>query len=262
MSAFYTAAGGGYAAQALTRGPWDPGLQHAGPPSALLAREARAVSGLADGQFARLSYDILRPVPIATVTPRARVVRPGRRVEQLEATLEHEGETLMRLVAWRIRRDAVELPGGLGEPDPPPPGPDGLPSAGLPFYDGPGYPDAFDWRLISGTVAEAGPAAVWTRLRVPLVEGEAIDALEHLLAMSDAASGVSATLDWRAYSFLNIDYSLHLEREPEGAWVAMDARTRPGPSGMGQCVAILSDTRGRVGVSTQSLLVERRDPPG
>lgn len=261
MSAFYTPAGDAYAAGALTRGPWDAGLQHAGPPSALLAREARRASRLPDGQFARLSFDILRPVPIATLTPRARVVRPGRRVEQLEGTLEHEGEVLVRLVAWRVRREAVELPAGLGEPDPPPPGPDGLGPAAFPFFrhGGEAYPDAFEWRLASGTVEDPGPAAVWSRLRVALVEGEPVEPLEHLLAMSDAASGVSATLDWSAYTFPNLDYGVHLEREPEGTWLAMDARTRPGPLGMAQCVGVLSDRRGRVGLSTQSLLVTHRD---
>lgn len=260
MRAFYAPAEGGYAASGLTRGPWDPGLQHAGPPSALLAREARTASGLPDGQFARLSFDILRPVPIATVTPRARVLRPGRRVELLEATLEHRGETLVRLTAWRMRREAVPLPDGLGEPDPPPPGPSGLGPVRFPFYRGQeeAYPAAFEWRLAAGAVEAPGPAAVWTRLRVPLVEDEPTDPLEHLLAMSDAASGVSATLDWREYTFPNVDYSLHLEREPAGEWVAMDARTWPGPEGMAQCVGILSDARGRVGVSTQSLLVSRR----
>jgi hypothetical protein len=257
----YVAEGDGYRAGGLTRGPWDPGFQHAGPPAALLAREAERASGLAGGQFARLTFDILRPVPIALVTVRARVLRPGRRVEQVEAVLESGGEALMRLTAWRMRREAVELPAGLPAVEPPPPGPEGLPRAEMPFFGGQeGYRDALDWGLASGSVTEPGPAAVWTSLRVPLVEGEAPTPLQRLLVMADAASGVSATLDWTAYTFLNVDFSVHLEREPEGEWIAMDARTRPGPSGMGQCTSVLSDTRGRVGMSTQSLLVTRRDP--
>jgi Acyl-CoA thioesterase C-terminal domain len=35
---FYVPDGDGFIATELTRGPWDPGAQHAGPPSALLGR--------------------------------------------------------------------------------------------------------------------------------------------------------------------------------------------------------------------------------
>ena len=258
-SALYVREGDGYRATQYTRGPWDPRHQHAGPPAALLAREAARVSGLASGQFARLTFDILRPVPIDAVQVDARVIRPGRRVEQVEAAMTAGGETVMRLSAWRMRREAVELPERLRAIAPPPPAPGDSEPTGLPFYpDGIGYADALEWRLVSGTVAEPGPAAVWTRLRTPLVAGEPTQPIEHLLVMSDAASGVSMTLDWRDYTFVNVDYSLHLERAPDGEWMAMDAVTRPGPEGMGQCTAVLSDLTGRLGVSTQSLLVTRR----
>jgi hypothetical protein len=76
--------------------------------------------------------------------------------------------------------------------------------------------------------------------------------------MADAASGVSWTLPWDEYLFPNLDFSVHLERPPEGTWMAMDAVTRPGPLGAGQCTAVLHDERGRVGSSTQTLLVQAR----
>ena len=36
---FYKPDGGRFLSTELTRGPWDPDSQHAGPPAALLARE-------------------------------------------------------------------------------------------------------------------------------------------------------------------------------------------------------------------------------
>src|SRR3954469_25803309 len=94
----------GYQATALTIGPWDPGLQHAGPPAALLAREVERVSGIAGGQTVRLGYDILGPVPVGSVRVRASVVRPGRRIELIEAVLDDGADRpLMRLTAWRMR---------------------------------------------------------------------------------------------------------------------------------------------------------------
>ena len=64
----------GYVATALTIGPWDPGLQHAGPPAALLLREAERASGIDGGQTVRMAYDIFAPVPVGPV---ARARRPS-----------------------------------------------------------------------------------------------------------------------------------------------------------------------------------------
>src|SRR3712207_8497182 len=58
----YVPTADGFTATALTIGPWDPGLQHAGPPAALLARAAERASGIEGGQTVRLAYDIFGPV--------------------------------------------------------------------------------------------------------------------------------------------------------------------------------------------------------
>lgn len=243
-----------FAATELTRGPWSREHQHAGPPSALLARAIERASRLDGGQTGRITMDILRPIPIATLDVHARVLRPGRRVEQLEAELCHEGELLVRATAWRLRR--AESP--AGPPDPAPPRGDAEPVE-LPWWqDDVAYHRAFEWRLVSGTIEAPGPACVWTRQIAELVAGEAPSALERLLAMADAASGVSWALPWDRYRFPNLDYSLHLERPPAGEWMAMDAVTRIGPAGAGQCAAVLHDESGRVGASTQTLLVGER----
>ena len=260
MDALYLPAGdGAFTPTALTRGPWNPGHQHAGPPSALLAHAIEAIAGIDGGQVARIAIDILRPVPLeTTLHAAARVIRGGRRVEQVEATLTDAGGTeCMRARAWRIRSEAVQLPAAAPAPDPPPAGPDGLATAPRPSFwnDEVAYFDGLEWRFVHGDFEQPGPAACWTRLRVPLVAGEAATPLEHLLVMSDAASGISAALDWTRYSFANVDFSVVLERPPATEWLAMDARTVIGDRGAGVCTGTLSDEHGRVGVSTQALFV-------
>ena len=247
---------------ALTRGPWDPGHQHAGPPSALLARAVERAGGIEDGRLVRLGVDILRPVPLEPLRAEARVIRGGRRVEQVEAVLTAaaDGTEVMRARAWRMRAEAVALPAGLDEPDPPPAGPGGFPVAPRPGFwtDEVAYFAALEWRFVSGSFDHPGPAAVWSHLRVPLVAGEAVTPLERLLVMADAASGISAVLDWTRYTFANVDFNVVLERPPAGEWMAMDARTHPGDRGAGTCVGVLSDTRGRIGASTQALFIAAR----
>src|SRR6266540_3384000 len=76
----------------LTRGPWSREHQHAGPPSALLARAIEAAAGIEGGQLTRIALDILRPVPIEPLRVEARMLRPGKRVELLEAVLTLAGD--------------------------------------------------------------------------------------------------------------------------------------------------------------------------
>ncbi|CAN5590561.1 hypothetical protein BH20ACT15_BH20ACT15_07180 [soil metagenome] len=123
-------AGGLFEATELTRGPWDPGAQHAGPPAALIGREIERIGkgriGGPDGHRARVgrvTYEVMRSVPIGPVRVSAEVLRPGRRVEMVGASLtDADGVELMRAQGWRIRTDAVEFdaPPGLSGPPPPP----------------------------------------------------------------------------------------------------------------------------------------------
>src|SRR5947209_18218182 len=54
---------GRFVASELARGPWDADAQHGGAPAALLMREFERIPA-ADGlQIARVTYELLRPVP-------------------------------------------------------------------------------------------------------------------------------------------------------------------------------------------------------
>jgi hypothetical protein len=79
-----------------------------------------------------------------------------------------------------------------------------------------------------------------------------------VLVAADAGNGVSATLDYRAYVFINTELTVHLLRPPEGEWVCLDAVTHLGAPGLGLAESRLSDTRGRIGRAAQTLLVRAR----
>ncbi len=90
------------------------------------------------------------------------------------------------------------------------------------------------------------------------MEGEPITPLQHLLVMTDAASGVSAVLDWTRATFANVDLTVALVRPPSREWLGVDAAATLGPGGAGQCFADFHDARGRIGRSAQALFVEPR----
>jgi Thioesterase-like superfamily len=258
--AFYERSGSdSFVASELTRGPWDPGAQHAGPPSALLGRAVEELVGDGGFQVGRVVFEILKPVPIGPVRVESRVLRPGKRVQLVEASLSGENGELMRATAWLLRRNELELPQGAVADDPPPPGPEeGWTPEFFPTGQDVGYHTAMEWKAVAGAFLEPGPATVWMRMRQPLVDGEEPTPLQRALVAADVGNGISAVLDWREYVFINVDLTVHFERMPEGEWVCVDAVTRPQPTGIGSAESVLSDERGRIARAAQSLLVARR----
>jgi Thioesterase-like superfamily len=256
--ALYLPDGDGFTATALTIGPWDTGFQHAGPPAALLLRAAEEASAIDGGQTVRMAYDILAPVPVGPVRVRTSVVRPGRRIELVEAILDAGGGPLMRLSAWRMRSRG-DAAAETSQPHPAPAGPEEARAERAAFFSSEvAYHRALDWRFAAGTFNAPGAATAWTRPECALVAGEPMTPLQHLLVMTDAASGISATLDWARATFANVDLTVALHRPPRGEWLGMDATTVHGGAGAAQCFAVLFDADGAIGRSSQSLFVEPR----
>lgn len=259
--AFYELDGERATPSELTRGPWDEDSQHAGPPAALLGHAMERLPMPADTpmRIGRVTYEILRPVPIAPLRLEARIERDGRRVQMLSASLHAGDDEVMRARAWRLREEAVELPAGL-VPGPLPHRPaDGVPGDFFPTGSEVGYHSAVEYRFVTGSFVEPGPATVWMRSRVPVVAGEEISPLGRVLVVADSGNGVSATLDWRRFLFINVDLTVHLHRLPAGEWVCLDAVTLPEPDGVGFADAALFDERGPLGRSGQTLLVAARE---
>jgi hypothetical protein len=251
--AFYSLDGQRLVPSGLTRGPWDPKAQHAGPPSALLARALERCEPREGMRLGRITIEILGPVPLTPLTTSARVVRPGRSVELLEAALASADGDVMRASAWRVTASDVVV----GQDHPPPPGPEGGSERDFfPTGDDVGYHTAMDYRFVRGGFLEPGPAMVWMRMRGPLVEGEETSPLERLMVVADVGNGISAVLDWREYLFINTELTVHLLRPPEGDWIGVDAVTHL--DGVGLAQSVLWDERGRVGSGAQTLLVRKR----
>jgi Thioesterase-like superfamily len=259
VAAFYEQDGDGFVATELTRGPWDPGAQHAGPPAALLGRELERLPEAEDFQVCRITYEILRSIPIGPVAVAARIVRPGRRVQMLEAELRVDGEILMMARAWRLRTAPVDLPEEAVAVPSGPPGPEtAAPADFFPSGQEVGYHSAVEMRFVSGAFTEVGPASAWLRMRHPLVGAEPPSALVRVLVAADVGNGISGAVDFRRFVFVNVDLTVQLERLPEGEWVGVDAVTLPRLRGNATAESVLADERGRIGRALQTLLVSER----
>lgn len=250
-----------FRASTLTRGPWDPGHQHAGPPIALVCRaieHAAQEHGL--GHIARITANLLRPVPIGDLIVEVMTDYVGRNAAHFSAQLMSGDKEVARFTALAQRESSIELPDGLpGHPLPEAPrAPDASPPAHFPFAGrATGYADLVETRLARGSFWN-GPCAVWFRLRHPLLAGEAPSPYQRVAVVADSGNGISAVLDYERYTFVNFDLTINLLRRPVGEWILLDARTALGPAGGGLSESVLYDREGLIGRATQSLAVRAR----
>jgi hypothetical protein len=253
---FLPAADGSLEATPLCIGPWDARFCHGGPPCALLAAAIEQAPGSADFQVARLSFDLLRPVPVGRLRVEREEERRGRTVERWRARLLAGERVVVEARGLRIRRAAVAVP------PPPPvaswPAPASLERFVFPFFHVPlGYHHAVDLRLAQGQWGTT-PVGFWGRPLVPLVDGQPTSALARLVVLADAQSGMGVPAPPSTHTFLNPDLHVLFERLPEGQWLGFDIRSAAGDTGMGLSQSALRDAHGAVGRSAQSLLMAAR----
>lgn len=260
-AAFFVPDGGGFVATAHTRGPWSADHQHAGPPAALLGRAIeQAVADDPALAVARMTIELLSPVPIAAVEVRTAVLRAGRQVRRIDATLAADGRIVCRATGLCVRTGSLQLPPVSAGADDPVPGPERCGPLHLPWFTWDvGYHTAVEVRLARGELGR-GPAAAWLRPRVALIAGETPSPLQRVLIAADSGNGIAVVLDPREFTFINADLTVGLHRAPEGEWIGLDAATFPGERGIGLTVTRLLDARGPIGRALQTLVVARRGP--
>ncbi len=246
----------------LTRGPWDPAHQHAGPPSALVCRAietAASAHGLT--HLSRLTTNLLRPVPIDELAVHLNEDYIGKNTGHFSGELLAQGKVVLRFTALAQRENPVDLPEHLpGHPWPKAVrSPEASEPTRMPFArDGHnGYGDLVENRAASGTIFQ-GPCAIWFRLRHPLVLGEKPSEYQRTAVAADSGNGISAILDFRRFSFINSDLTINWLRQPRGEWICMDSKTWIGDNGCALAESALFDTSGLLGRATQSLSIRDR----
>ena len=260
-AAYSEVSGGVFRAGELTRGPWNPKHQHAGPPSALIARAIERAA-VHDGltHLARLTVNLLRPAPIGECRVEIATDYAGRNAGHYSGRLIAEGKDIARFTALMQREEDLPVPEGTsGHPPPAAPKPPAecpvvkIPMAGLRS----GYGNLVENRIAEGKFFN-GPCAAWFRMNHPLVEGETPSPYQRVAVAGDLGNGISASLDFAKYIFLNCDLTINLFRRPEGEWICLEARSLFGGNGCGLAESALYDEQGMIGRATQSLAVRLR----
>ena len=263
-AAYVETAGGAFLASPLTRGPWHPDHQHAGPPSALICRaveRAAADDGLT--HLGRLTVNLLRPAPLAECRIEVSQDYLGRNAGHYSGRLIVGDKDIARFTALMQREEALPVPDETpGHPPPhaPKPWPDS-PAIAMTFKGSDrhdfGYAALVENRLAEGTPFQ-GPSSVWFRLNHPLVKGETPSPYQRVAVAANSGNGISASLDFTKFVFVNCDLTINLFRRPLGEWICLEARSLFGGNGCGLAESALYDEQGVIGQATQSLAVRAR----
>jgi hypothetical protein len=247
-----------YLPTTLARGPWSPEHQHGGAPTALLTRAVEKIETQSPMRIARITFEFLSALTLEQMKVSSRVVRPGRRVQWVESSIEIGARTVMRSMALCLRVEAGTSPEVGLEPAPEDFAPEGIPSAVDHLETDEMFAgDAVDIRLAGGKQSwtDQGPGRAWFRLKVPLVAGEQPSPQQRAVSAADFSNGISAALDWGEWLFVNSDLNVNLLRQPQGEWILLDSTMRLSGDGTGLTETRLSDTAGGIGTANQSLFV-------
>ena len=247
----------GFRANAATTGPWDPAMQHGGPPVALLGRALERLGGPDGSRLAHLAFDFFSPVPVSEVSISTAVLRGGSRIQLSEATMTAGGRVVLRASGWHVRAEAGRSP-LVPSPFVVPPLPDDETEVRFPGVGRFPYGDTIEWRFADGAFDRLGPATAWSRCRIPLVRGDALTGLQRVLVAVDAANGISAVLPIAEWTFVPIDLMVTAERLPDAEWVGMASRTTVSGDGIGITETVLFDAAGAFGRALQTLYVAPR----
>jgi len=245
----------GYRPTGFARGPWDPLQLHGGAVNALFAEVL--VDGL-DASFhpARLTVDLVRPVPLDDLDIQVETTRQGNRLVAKRAVICCRGKAVAAASFLALR--AIPVDNGEGNVSAPP---SDTPDNAMDRWGQSRETEAFLGGAITVRFAAASDAssAAWVHLHRRVLPDRPTSPFAQAASAADITS-VATTFEGTRYNsvgFLNADMSLHLHRLPSDGWLRIASLSRWEPSGIGTVTARLADRHGTCGQVTQALLLAR-----
>lgn len=249
------------------RGPWDVNACHAGPPTAMIARamEFALKNANSNQRLCRLTVNLTRPVPMSEFRVDALIVRAGRSVTTLTASLL-DTDNKERITASGLAM--IERPGTLTRPgnitNTTPRFTDAQPGD-FPItranHDKAGFAGSIQTRYPPGQDANPGPTTAWLK-SVPLLQGETASGFQQICPLADSGNAFSRLAQPWEVAFVNSDLTINLHREPQGQWLGSQSNSHWQRDGIGLADALLFDETGPVGRATQTLLLTPFSPVG
>lgn len=260
--AYFARHGDQFVPRSIARGGWGESISgHVA--GGLLGWAVEQLIDDSDMQPARLTVDLPKPTALEPVEVQARVLRDGRRLRLVEATLSQRGSMTARASALFLRR--CEQPEGEVWSEqvtmPPLPPDDDV-------VDAPLFIRTYGWgapvqRPDSEWAGETGAKYAWLNLAQPVVDGEPLTPF----VRAGMAGDITASLaNWgtEGLRYINADYTVTLSRLPSGPVLGLASRGHHSCDGVATGSATLVDLGGSIGTCVSVALAHNgfRPPSG
>ena len=236
-------------------GPWEGAMMNGRNTVAILAWAIERDHGEDGLVCARLTVDLLRPIPLAPISISTRRTRDGKRLRAVIAEAVVDGKLVATASALLLRQ------GEHPEVDPWRP----------PEWDMP-HPETLE-RLVSpeaenvqldtrpefaGRFFAEGQRRLWFRETISLVDDEPWTPFLRAAAMGDLTNPLANKAE--VLRFINADVNVYLSRLPRGEWLGLEVLGHESDTGIciGSCA--IYDTEGRIGWSTVAGLATAGSP--
>lgn len=210
-----------------------------------------------NGRLARITVELMRPIPTSGFRVQVEVRRPGRTVVASEAEIFDDDRVYARAFGLHLRTldglecTTAEVESPVFEDSVPGPFPISETRHGLPAF-----PGSIEVRYDpSGSQGTGGPTTVWMKT-VPLLADEEPSGFQRLCPLADSGNGISYNDYLDKVLFLNPDLTIAVHRQPEGEWLCSRVISHWQSDGIGMSDAELHDRQGPVGRAVQTLLLE------
>ena len=249
----------------LCGGPWDPEHQHGGAVSGILAHLVELVPTATPMRFCRHTVELMRGAPMRALTPEVEILRDGRRLQVVRASLFDDSTEVARATSVRMRvadsPNPVDVDLTAHVDDEPPPFPaEPQPFFSMPGIGVPGFLRAVELRRSGGGYLTGAPGILWLRMHCRVVEGVDPSPFVLLATVGDMLSMAAQYLDPEKWMTINPDLTIQTFRDPVGEWIGLLGLHKNDSDGIGMSEAVLYDASGRIGRGTSSILIEARRP--
>src|SRR5258708_9129504 len=220
MDAIYRVDGDRVVTSPNAAGPWDARMQHGSAPAALVVWAAEAIPTPQPMRIARVTVDLMRPVPLAPLTLQTEILREGRKIQLCAVRLLAEGVVVVDATILKIKTQQLTLPPEVEDQPVELPGPDQAREEPPDFSASP-FVAGISLRAARGRFGVPGPGAIWYRVDRPLVEGAPVSQAMRAVVAADFCNGTSAALDFRQWTFINADLTVSFARQPLAEWLLL-----------------------------------------
>src|SRR5215468_417081 len=166
MDAIFRVDGDRVAVSPNAAGPWDASMQHGSAPASLVVWAAERIATAVPMRIARVTIDLMRPVPLKPLTIETEVLREGRKIQLCAVRLRADGVLAVAATVLKVRHQREALPPDVSGPKRELPSPEQSVEDPAQFSNSP-FVTGMQLRAALGRFGVPGPGAIWYRVVRP-----------------------------------------------------------------------------------------------